>query len=269
MAIPIEPQDYLNAHQRAREAGFRVVSIIVGSPGRARAIFHRWAGNLQSVPDIFTAPAAEHTAAMRALENGHSDSALEIVPPNSQFIRALDTALKISKERLERPIALITQVAPVEEAVLNKSIDVALQHSLVGGLIPLIPGVAERVERLSGKPDIPKGYRSVHEYVLHALIQYDRSIAFRFVANQKVPGSSRKLYEVDLWCEKLSLAIEVDGVQHFATNQRQLDEARDADLASAGIRTQRIIASALMSDPSKALMLVRQTVDSRLKEMSR
>jgi very-short-patch-repair endonuclease len=196
-------------------------------------------------------------------------SALEIVPPKSEFIIALDTAVKISEERPERPIVLISQVAPVEEAVIDKSIDVALQHSLVGGLIPLVPGVAERVERLSGRPDVPAGYRSVHEYVLHALIQHDRSIDVSFVANRPVPGASRKLYEVDLWCEKLKLAIEVDGVQHFATKQKRLDETRDADLASAGIRTQRILASALMSDPSKALMLVRQTVDSRLREVSR
>jgi very-short-patch-repair endonuclease len=269
MTIPIEPQDYLNAHQRARERGFRVVSVIVGSPSRARAIFHRWARELHGVPDVVTAPAADHAATIRALAYGPPNSALEIVPPKSQFIQGLGTALKISEERPERPIALITQVVPVEEAVVDKSIDVALQHSLVGGLIPLIPGVAERVERLSGKPDAPAGYRSVHEYVLHALIQHDRSIDFCFAANRPVPAASRKLYEVDLWSEKLRLAIEVDGVQHFATKQKRLDEARDVDLASVGIRTQRILASALMSDPSKALMLVRQTVDSRLREVSR
>jgi hypothetical protein len=50
--------------------------------------------------------------------------------------------------------------------------------------------------------------------------------------------------------------------------QKRLDQARDADLAAAGIKTQRILASAVMSDPSKALMLVRQTVDSRTMEIS-
>jgi very-short-patch-repair endonuclease len=269
MTIPIDPDDYLNAHQRARDGGFRVISVIVGSPSRARAIFHRWAGELQAAADVITAPDAEHAATVRALAYGSPDAALEIVPPRSEFIQALDTALQISAERPERPIALITQVRPVEEAVVDRSIDVALQHSLVGGLIPLVPGVAERVERLSGKPQAPAGYRSVHEYVLHALIQHDRSIDARFGANRPVPGASGKLYEVDLWCETLRLAIEVDGVQHFATKQKRLDEARDADLAATGIRTQRILASALMSDPSKALMLVRQTVDSRLREVSR
>jgi very-short-patch-repair endonuclease len=263
----IEPNDYLNAHQRAREGGFRVVSLLAGSPGKGRAVFRGWMQAIEAAPVVVTAPAPDYETAKRALDYGAAGAALEIVPSQDQFIDAMATALSFIEEWPERPIAVISPIAAIEVAVTAQSVDVGLQHAVFGGLIPLAAGVAEQVERFSPKPRIPNVYRSIHEYVLHVLIQHDRTINVRFLANHRVAGS-RKHYEIDLWCERLRLAIEVDGIQHFAMGQKQLDQARDADLAAAGIKTQRILASAVMSDPSKALMLVRQTVDSRTMEIS-
>ena len=121
------------------------------------------------------------------------------------------TALRFIEEWPERPIAVVSPIAAIEGTVPAQSVDIGLQHAVLGGLIPLAAGVAEQVERFSPKPRIPNGYRSIHEYFLHALIQHDRTINVRFLANRRVPGNSRKHYEIDLWCERLRLAIEVDG----------------------------------------------------------
>ena len=267
MSLLIEPNDYLNAHQRAREGGFRVVSLLAGSPGHGRAVFREWLRGIEAVSDVVTAPAPDFETARRALEHGPAGSALEIIPSQEQFKDAMETALSFVKEQAARPVAVVSAVTPIEFTVTAQSVDIAMQLAVFGGLVPLEPGITERVERFSPKPKIPEGYRRIHEYILHALIQHDRSINARFRANHRVAGRSRKHYEVDLWCETLRLAIEVDGIQHFATRQRHRDQTRDADLAAAGIKTQRILASAVMSDPSKVLMLVRQTVDSRTTEI--
>lgn len=267
MSLLIEPNDYLNAHQRAREGGFRVVSLLAGPPGRGRAVFHEWLGKTEAAPDVVTLAGPDSETARRALDYASAGSAFEIVPSQAQFKDAMETALSLVKEQAKRPIAVISAVTPIELTVTAQSVDIALQLAVFGGLVPLEAGVTEQVERFTPKPKIPEGYRSIHEYILHTLIQHDRSINACFLANHRIAGRSRKHYEIDLWCETLRLAIEVDGIQHFATRQKQRDHARDADLAAAGIKTQRILASAVMSDPSKVLKLVRQTVDSRTTEI--
>ena len=269
MTVTIQPSDYLLAHQRARSGGFRVISVIAGSPSKARAVFRTWARSLSFIPDVVTAPACEYELAKRALSYASPGAALELIPSPGQLIQAVTTAVRLADEQLDRPIAVMSDISPVEVAVKNLSIDVSLQHAVVGGLVPLVAGVVERVELLTSRPKIPQGYRSNHEYVLHTLIQHDRAIKAQFLANKGVTGASRKQYEIDLWCEKLRLAVEIDGAQHFTVKQRQMDQQRDADLAAAGIKTQRILASAVMADPTRALMFVRQTVDLRLKEISR
>lgn len=267
MSLLIEPNDYLNAHQRAREGGFRVVSLLAGAPGRGRAVFHEWLGKTEAAPDVVTVPEPDLETARRALDYAPAGSALEIVPSEEQFKDAMETALSLVNERRVRPVAVISGVTPIELAVTAQSVDIVLQLAVFGGLVPLAAGITEQVERFTPKPKIPDGYRSIHEYILHTLILHDRSINARFLANHRIAGRSRKHYEIDLWCETLRLAIEVDGIQHFTTKQKQRDQARDTDLAAAGIKTQRILASAVMSDPSKVLKLVRQTINSRTMEI--
>ena len=267
MAKPVEPSDYFNAHQRARDNGFRVVSVVVGPTGRGRAVFRRWMGAQGLPSDFVTVPQTDHRAAKRVLDRAAAGSALELVPAADQLMPAMAIALTFAKDQPDRPVAIISRVAPIEAAIADRSADIALQQAIIGGLVPLTSGIAAQVDPVITKPKAPEGYRSIHEYVLHALIQHDRAITAQFLPNRRVAGRSRRSYEIDLWCERLRLAIEIDGAQHFAPRQRQLDEARDADLSAAGIKTQRILAGAVMSDPSKALMLVRQTVDSRAMEV--
>jgi very-short-patch-repair endonuclease len=265
MSVPIEPGAFLDAHQRARAGGFRIVSVIAGPPGLGRALWGRWisasAREQVLVPEV-NAESAE------ALGVRRPDAAVQFVPERAEFLRAVEAALKLAEAQPERPLAVISDFAPIEAAITDETGDPAVQKAIVGGLVPLLDQIAARVEQIGPKEPLPAGYRSRHEYVLHTLIQHNREIRVSFDANRKIHGASRRVYEVDLWCEPLRLAIEVDGAQHFAAKHKQRDEQRDADLAQAGIKTQRILASAVMADPTKAVKLVAQTVEERRKELS-
>jgi very-short-patch-repair endonuclease len=104
--------------------------------------------------------------------------------------------------------------------------------------------------------------------LLHTLITHDPTINVSFEVNRQVAGASWKKYEVDLFCAKLKFAVEVDGTQHLGSpKQKARDCARDADLAKVGITTRRVLASAIMSDPTSALRLVRDEIASRTSEI--
>jgi very-short-patch-repair endonuclease len=265
MSAPIEPGAFLDAHQRARAGGFRIVSVIAGPPSLGRALWGRWAsasGREQVLVPEVSAESAQ------ALGTQTLDAAVLFIPERSEFLSAVEAAHCVAEGVPERPLAVISDFAPIETAITDEKGDPAIQHTIVGGLVPLLDQIAARVEQIGPKEPLPAGYRSRHEYVLHTLIQHNREICVCFDANRKIQGASRRLYEVDLWCEPLRLVIEVDGAQHFAAKHRQRDERRDADLAQAGIKTQRILASAVMADPTKAVKLVAQTVEARRKELS-
>lgn len=265
MSAPIEPAAFLDAHQRARAGGFRIVSVIAGPPGLGRALWGRWVSANAREQVVAPEVSAECTDAL--LRAHASDAAVQFVPERMELIRAVEAALRLAEAAPERPLAVISDFAPIEAAITDETGDPAIQQAIIGGLVPLLDQIAARVEQIGPKQPLP-GYRSRHEYVLHTLIQHNREIRASFDANRKIHGASRRLYEVDLWCEPLRLVIEVDGAQHFAAKHRRRDERRDADLAQAGIKTQRILASAVMADPTKAVKLVVQTVEARRKELS-
>jgi very-short-patch-repair endonuclease len=243
--------------------GFSVISILAGRQGVARGIFGRWAVSRADPVGVAVAPGLDEEAVRRAVDYFPKGAALAFVPARSEFAQAVRLAKILADEDPQRPIAVLVEVEAVVAAIADLLLDISLQYAIVGGFIPLNAEIAEAL----GWSRVPEGYRSIHDYILHMLIRHNRSIPASFVANRRVAGRSRQEYEIDLWCERLRLAIEVDGVQHFEPKQQQADERRDADLANAGIRTQRILASAVMADPTKVLSLVRQTVDARFKEI--
>ncbi len=85
--------------------------------------------------------------------------------------------------------------------------------------------------------------------------------------NYRLQVGTDRRYEVDLWCEALQFALEVDGGQHVSnTAQRTRDARRDAELAAAGIVTVRIHAAELISDPSQVMAFIRHRIQTRRQE---
>ena len=54
---------------------------------------------------------------------------------------------------------------------------------------------------------------------------------------------------LDFYCARAKVCIEVDGIVHDMGDQPELDEARNAKLASLGIETMRIPASEVLKSP--------------------
>jgi very-short-patch-repair endonuclease len=270
MKTEIDPFALLDAHQKSRIAGMRMISVLVGAPSQGRAVFAMWTRNFGNSRTVIVAPEPTYDAAKRALDFAHTETALMIIPSKEELASAAAAAVDIANENRIHPIGVVTDLFSFEALMKDTNVREAVRHAAFGGLVPLQNSAMTRIDALDPSPNPPKPYRSHHEYLLHTLMTHDPAISVTFKANSMVAGASWKKYEVDLWCAEIKFAIEVDGSQHV-TSQRQkaLDHSRDADLAKAGVKTRRVLASAVMSDPTRTLKLVRDEVVSRVKEIAR
>jgi very-short-patch-repair endonuclease len=265
----IDPVALLDAHQRARNAGMRMVSVLVGPPSLGRAVFVSWNRNFGNSHAVAVAPEPTYHAAKRALDFAGKQAALLITTSNKELSPAAAAAIDIADENRGRPIALVIDLLSFEALMKDPDVTEATRRATFGGLVPLQNSSMKRIEALDPSPKPPSPYRSHHEYLLHMLMIHDPAISVAFEANRRVAGASWKKYEVDLWCSELKFALEVDGAQHVTSpKQKALDLSRDTDLANVGVKTRRVLASAVMSDPTKTLKLVRDEIASRAKEIT-
>ncbi|MDP1630729.1 MAG: endonuclease domain-containing protein, partial [Caulobacter sp.] len=63
-------------------------------------------------------------------------------------------------------------------------------------------------------------------------------------------------YVLDFYCDRVRLAVEVDGGVHQDEDQRMRDAARDAWVAGQGVRTLRLPARLVLEDVDAALDLI-------------
>ncbi|MFL6768887.1 MAG: endonuclease domain-containing protein [Sphingomicrobium sp.] len=71
-------------------------------------------------------------------------------------------------------------------------------------------------------------------------------------------------YILDFFCSDARLAIEIDGEAHNRGDRPQRDEARDAWLRTAGVRTLRIAAADVLSDADAVVRWVFTEAEARL-----
>jgi very-short-patch-repair endonuclease len=267
MPEPIDPEALLHAHQLARLRGSKIVSVIVGPMGMSRATFVRWLRKCQPSLHVAVPQNPSHEAANSTLASFANRAALLLVPAEEELGEAVGTAKAIAEETPVLPVSVVTGYKTVERTLLHANTPGAVRDTIFGGLVPIVEEIAGKLGALAPYPRVSPPYRSHHEHVLHMLVLHDASIKAMFEPNRLVQGASLTRYEVDLWCKELKLALEIDGKQHtFSMSQISRDKKRDADLAHAGIKTVRVLASAVMSDPTMTLRMVRQEIDSRTKE---
>jgi len=193
-----------------------------------------------------------------------------IIPAKEQLATAAAAAFNIADRDRAQPIALVTDFVSFETLMKDTNVSEAVRHMAFGGLVPLQETAIRKMNALDPSPKPPTPYRSHHEYLLHMLMMHDPTISATFQANKRVPGASWKTYEIDLWCDELKFAVEADGTQHVGSRKQVArDCARDADLAKAGIKTRRVLASAIMSDPTGTLKLIRDEIASRASEIAK
>jgi len=269
MKPDIDPVALLDAHQRVRNAGTRMISVLVGPPSEGRATFGAWIRGSGDSRVVIVPPEPTYDAAKRAISFAGRATALLIIPSKEALATAAATAMNIANEDRAQPVGLVADFHSFEALMRDIGVPEGVRQAVFGGLVPLQNQNTEKLNALDPSPKPPKPYRSHHEYLLHILMIYDSAISASFKANCRVPGASWKKYEVDLWCAELKFAVEVDGAQHVTSpKQKALDNTRDADLAKAGIKTRRVLASAVMSDPTRTMNLIRDEILSRAKEIT-
>jgi very-short-patch-repair endonuclease len=204
----------------------------------------------------------------RALAAFSADSALLFVPPTAGIPTAAATALALSHLEPQRAIGLAITVADIEATLApDRPLDSTLRRALLGGLVFATPQ-AQREMPTNIRHQCEALYRSDHENALHVLMRQRPDIGDLFAVNRRVrvaPGAST--FEIDFWAESLRLAVEVDGRQHLTPAQRQRDDRRDQVLTDAGVRTLRIHASKVISDPTATLNQIAAVVADRQKEL--
>ncbi len=258
----------------------RLISTICGAPGVGRGVWGRWlatrSGGGTAGHGGVVAPNPTAADASRALGFGAvgPDDPLLFVPAAAQLAEALVAARTCAEAQAGRPTAVVADPEAVTDLLLGAvsvgDDPVAARRVLIGGLVVLDRDVEAVLDRSVLHADERPLYRSDHERVLHTLLINDGTITEPITINQRVRGHSTKSYEVDLWCAELALAIEVDGAQHISCErQRRRDAARDADLAARAIRTVRVHAAEVMSDPTAVLAYVRDQLQRRRRERAR
>jgi len=262
----------------------RIVSVICGFPGVARATWGRWlahraaeavapgGGPLRSIVPPGPTPAALRRAVAFA-DRGEPPTPVLAVPEPEDVPEAFASLRGLASESAGRALGLITEPVNVmkflQDGAGDAEAQAELRQALVGGLVVLDQHVESVLDQSVLRQDERPLYRSDHEQILHKLLVHDGAIPEDFQTNHRVRARSAKRYEVDLWCETLRLALEVDGGQHVSNDrQRRRDAERDADLAGAGILTVRVHASEVISDPSTVLSYVRSQIETRRTEMT-
>ena len=74
---------------------------------------------------------------------------------------------------------------------------------------------------------------------------------------------------LDFYCPAAKLAVEIDGSTHWTDEQRAKDEARDAWLASQGIRVLRFGASSVFHNLGEVVDAVILAAVERIREFKR
>jgi hypothetical protein len=89
--------------------------------------------------------------------------------------------------------------------------------------------------------------RSASEAFLFQRLESLPETAGLFILNAKlpIPFDSWSEMEIDLFCPKLKLAIEIDGPQHLSATAFRSDRRKDALLQESGIHVLRFLAEDL------------------------
>lgn len=268
----LKATDVLNAHQLERSRtdipAPGIVSVLVGPFERAQALFGIWLQGIQKKPVI--PPSPDHGLITRLIDAQIRPSAALLTPENNRLVDFMSAAKNVAKHRPDIPIGVIVTPALAQKflALAVSAAPEDVRRAFLGGFVPM-DSDTDSALRGAMERGLPELYRSEHEQVLHKLMRRTPTIGDIFKVNYRYRIlHAGKSFEIDFWCEDLQFALEVDGRQHAAKEQRLRDERRDKALAKRGIRTLRIHASAVITDPTRTIETVAGAIAKRRQELS-
>lgn len=267
----LKATDVLDAHQFERTRtdipAPGIVSILVGPFDRAQALFVSWLQTIQRYPVI--PPAPDDVLIRRLVDAQERPCAALLTPDDDRLAEYISAGKKVSERRPELPVGVIVSPSLAQSFLLSTAASATeeVRRAFLGGFVPMDPDT-DQVLQCTLEQAEPELYRSDHENILHKLMRNTQAIGDIFKVNYRyriLPFG--KSYEIDFWCEPLQFALEVDGRQHAAKAQRARDEKRDQTLAKRGIKTLRIHASAVITDPTRTVETIAKAIAKRRQEL--
>ncbi|MDF1755134.1 MAG: DUF559 domain-containing protein [Verrucomicrobiales bacterium] len=253
----LSPEELLKTHADLSGRTQPILSVIVGSFGSARKVWGAYCCSAGLSPRV-----APHSDPDRLLDvyRFASRSSAKIpgvgllIVPEVGSAKLLADFLEFRKSYVRHQFALVVGDTFARDFFKQPS-NPDLVAAVLSGLVLLN----------EDEPSSPKFqesavlYRSPHEEILHKLLEENPAFRGQFQPNVHRRGASGLSYEIDLFSSAWSVAVEVDGIDHERNRaQKERDERRDEDFAKNGIKTLRIRASAIVSNPSNVLTLLSQ-----------
>lgn len=236
---------------------------------RARATFAGWAEGRQFAHLV---PPSKDVDFLRRLLNARPlNTAVLFVPATTNLKNDLEVARQLASLDRQRPVGLAVDPLQAQRLLLSSDMEASeeLRRTFIGGFVPTDPELVKPFEESIERTEVEL-YRSDHENILHKLMRLTPEIGEIFRVNARFrPFAFGTNFEIDFWCEELSFALEVDGLQHAGETQRKRDLKRDQTLAQKGIKTLRIHASSVITSPTETVRTVAAAVAARRKELGK
>ncbi len=125
--------------------------------------------------------------------------------------------------------------------------------------------VPERVSPAPSAPDLPLDARSAAEAAMFEALEATPATAGRFKLNEYLSVRFGGVAcEVDLLARADGIAIEIDGIHHFADLSRyRRDRRKDLLMQTQGLIVIRVLAEDVLADPREAVTAVCQVLAHR------
>jgi len=244
-----EAMRLLVRHQWVREHGTPRLTVLVGGPGAARALWTDWLAWSGRDRDAATLVEIAATSSRRAVE------------------AAVARAMSAAVDEPRRPAAIAGAARTIASLVRGREDRLA---ALVGEGVVKVAAVprdvdVRRARGASEPPAIAGRARSLAELTLFEALEATPATAGRFRLNHRVtvrfgPNDA----EVDLLAPVERIAVEVDGFHHFAdADAYRRDRRKDLLLQAHGYVVVRVLADDVHADPRAAVRMVCEALAHR------
>lgn len=236
-------------HQWVRVHGAPRISVLVGDVSRAAELWATWArlGGVAEVAALYPQPRRDPAAWIETTARAAA-RLVEDQPARPVGVAVSDDVLAAWRAGRDDRIAAL-----IGEGVI------AVAAAAARSSPPLSPAPTPRRAASAavglGLIDTP---RSLAELTLFEALEATPATAGKFRLNQHIPvrfGGSDA--EIDLLARDDAIAIEIDGVHHFADPDcYRRDRRKDALLQAHGLAVLRVLAEDVLADPRAAVRMV-------------
>ena len=272
----IDPARLLTVHQRSREQACRIVSIIVGAPSTARAVWGGWLSGAYACPEpwmpTLVAPGVDAATVQAAIAFASRDVGPEapalpllFVPTRQEFEQAAPLARELLASGASRPVAVVIDPSTLMGFLKERGPEgKSLRSAVLGGLVVLDQHVEAVLNRtLLSSAERPL-YANSHASTLAELLNRDPVQGCRFEIGRRIRGRSGVSHHVDLSCTRRQIGIQVSDAQGLSNDkQASRDQLIRDDLAATGLKVLSFNACDILADPRWALGQVMTAMDRK------